>query len=68
MKKGEKAVLTCGPEYAYGSSGIGPIPAFATLKFQVELLDFSEARGESSMLVAIAGTAALGLMLWNFFG
>uniref|UniRef100_A0AAV1V0S1 peptidylprolyl isomerase n=1 Tax=Peronospora matthiolae TaxID=2874970 RepID=A0AAV1V0S1_9STRA len=42
MKVGEKAVLTCKPEYAYGESGSPPkIPANATLKFDVELLGFS---------------------------
>ncbi|KAL4151687.1 hypothetical protein PRNP1_008629 [Phytophthora ramorum] len=42
MKVGEKAVLTCMPEYAYGASGSPPkIPANATLKFDVELLGFS---------------------------
>lgn len=42
MKVGEKAVLICKPEYAYGASGSPPkIPANATLKFDVELLGFS---------------------------
>jgi hypothetical protein len=41
MKKGEKAVLTCAPEYAYGASGSPPkIPPNSTLKFDVELLGF----------------------------
>ncbi|CAI5745601.1 unnamed protein product [Peronospora destructor] len=42
MKVGEKAMLTCKPEYAYGESGSPPkIPANATLQFDVELLGFS---------------------------
>jgi len=48
MKIGEVAELLCGPEYAYGESGSPPkIPANATLKFEVELLDFG-AEGVSS--------------------
>lgn len=42
MKKGEKALLTCKPEYAYGSQATGKIPANATLQFEVELLSWVE--------------------------
>merc|ERR1712227_653022 len=39
MSVGEKAILTCSPEYAYGEKGYpGVIPENATLKFEVELL------------------------------
>jgi len=42
MKKGEKAVLTCKSQYGYGDAGSPPkIPGGATLKFDVELVDFS---------------------------
>ena len=42
MSKGAKAVLTCPPEYAYGAQGVpqAGIPPNATLKFEVELIDF----------------------------
>ncbi|CAI5970861.1 unnamed protein product [Closterium sp. NIES-64] len=41
MKKGEKAVFTIKPEYAYGEAGSPPtIPPNATLKFEVELLSW----------------------------
>lgn len=40
MSKGEKAILRCRSDYAYGAGGQGPIPANATLNFDVELIDF----------------------------
>ncbi|CAH2007241.1 unnamed protein product [Acanthoscelides obtectus] len=41
MKKGERAMLTCAPEYAYGEAGSPPtIPPNSTLKFDVEVLDW----------------------------
>ena len=40
VSKGEKAYLTCTPDYAYGSKGAGGvIPPNATLVFEVELLN-----------------------------
>ncbi|CAD7701085.1 unnamed protein product [Ostreobium quekettii] len=45
MKKGEKAVLTCAPKYAYGEAGSPPkIPANATLDFEVELLGWKSVK------------------------
>ena len=39
LKVGEKAVLTCPPDYAYGAQGAGGvIPPNATLIFEVELV------------------------------
>ena len=41
MSIGEKANLTCTPDYAYGARGFPPvIPPNSTLVFEVELLSF----------------------------
>lgn len=47
MKIGEKAILRCRSDYAYGKSGSPPtIPANATLDFDVELLGFAPKKKE----------------------
>ena len=46
MKIGEKAILRCRSDYAYGSQGQGKIPANATLNFDVELLNFGPKKKE----------------------
>lgn len=43
MKKGEKCILRCRSDYAYGDSGSSPkIPGGATLNFEVELFSWKE--------------------------
>lgn len=39
MKVGGKAILVCPSNIAYGDEGNGSVPRFATLTFEVELLD-----------------------------
>lgn len=46
MKLGEKAILRCLPNYAYGSGGQGSIPPNSTLNFDVELLGFGPKKKE----------------------
>ena len=47
MKVGEKAILRCRSDYAYGKTGSPPvIPADATLDFDVELLGFGPKKKE----------------------
>lgn len=42
MSVGQRAILTCSPDMAYGAEGFPPlIPANATLIFDVELLSIS---------------------------
>ncbi|KAG5481281.1 hypothetical protein CUR178_06515 [Leishmania enriettii] len=57
MRIGEKALLKCSPDYAYGAAGSPPtIPANATLLFEVELfhwtreVDISAAKDKSLMM------------------
>ena len=41
LQKGQKAIITCPPDYAYGEAGAGGIiPPNATLTFEVEVVDF----------------------------
>ena len=51
MKKGEKAILTCKPEYAYGPAAQDKIPANSTLQFEVELLSWIDERDISEAKV-----------------
>jgi FKBP-type peptidyl-prolyl cis-trans isomerase len=40
MKKGEKSIIVMRYDYAYGDEGSDPIPAYASLAFCVDLLNY----------------------------
>jgi FKBP-type peptidyl-prolyl cis-trans isomerase len=44
MRVGGRRLLVLSPEYAYGASAVGSIPANSTLVFEVELLNVEKAR------------------------
>lgn len=50
MQKGERALLTCLPSYAYGETAAGTIPAGSTLRFDVELVAFDAPQTSHSEL------------------
>ena len=57
LSRGQKAVLTCPPEYAYGEQGAGGvIPPNATLKFEVEMIDFESPVRCSHILLKHTGS------------
>lgn len=66
MKKGELCMLTCAPDYAYGSKGIGPIPGNSTLMFEVELLDWQddELAPPYGAFTVLAVAALLGIVFY----
>jgi len=49
MCEGEKRTLTIPHELAYGDSGMGPIPAKATLVFDVEMVSIAGGDGSKDL-------------------
>jgi len=55
MKVGERAILKCAPDYAYGKNGVSPvIPPNATLFFEVEVLEWSTKKDDGDQFFWIA--------------
>lgn len=53
MTRGEKAILVCTHEYAYGEHGSPPnIPPSATLEFEVELIEFYDKKKDKWEMTA----------------
>lgn len=67
MKKGEICTLTCSPDYAYGSAGVGPIPPNSTLIFEVELLDWDDTPPGNANWVAVVGFVVAFFVLFYTF-
>ena len=66
MSKGEICVLTCSPDYAYGSRGIGPIPGNATLCFEVELLGWKEKEtGNNTVIYGLIAVIAIAYFVYT---
>jgi peptidylprolyl isomerase len=63
MKKGEKAILKCSPDYAYGNSPPGAgIPPNATLIFDVELIGFGPKKKEKYEMSSEEKLAEAGIL------
>lgn len=58
MKVGGKRILTVPPELGYGAQTVGPIPANATLKFEIELLKVVSASTSTSPVASTTDTAS----------
>lgn len=64
MKKGEKCILRCEPDYAYGAAGSPPkIPPNSTLEFEVELLAWQsvkDLKGDGGIIKTVIGEGSYG--------
>lgn len=50
MSRGQKAEIEIPPEKAYGNRGYPPvIPPLSTLRFEIELISFSNSEGSSEV-------------------
>jgi FKBP-type peptidyl-prolyl cis-trans isomerase FkpA len=58
MQRGGRYKLTIPPELGYGAQASGPIPANATLVFEIDLLDFKTAEEIAAMMAQMQAQAA----------
>lgn len=66
MSKGERCILTVGPEYGYGAQGAGPIPSNATLIFEMQMVGF-EAPPSVSMVQWIGAVVVIAIIYYILF-
>jgi len=71
MKPGERALLRCSSDYAYGDRGAGGvIPPKAQLNFDVELLDATTPSAARAFLIGLFQCAGIGVLILflTYFG
>jgi FKBP-type peptidyl-prolyl cis-trans isomerase len=71
MVKGEKCQVVLPPSLAYGSRGVGPIPANSTLIFEIQLHEWTDkgpSGGAGSTVTRVAIIFVIGYILWYLFG
>lgn len=64
MQKGERCILTVGPEYGYKASGAGPIPPNATLIFEMEMMDWDEPSADGIKIYQWIGAVVVMCMIY----
>lgn len=66
MSTGERCILTVGPQYGYGASETGPIPANSTLTFEMQMVGFE--KPESISIVQwIGAVVVIGIIYYVLF-
>lgn len=67
MKKGEKSLIRVEPDYGYGSSSVGPIPANTVLFFEVEMIDAQKDPPTNTLLLFLLMLIVLTVFLFMTF-
>lgn len=67
LRKGQKATITCPPEYGYGASGAGGvIPPNATLIFDIEVVDVHAEEPPNSAFKILRWGMIFGFAVYQF--